>query len=184
MAHRLGGSVTEQGDGTALRRPASLIHAVQLCCVLIVMGVVVTVLTVVLNDNLIRAWAKGRPDTRRLLASGGLQAVKDGTVHPPAFTPVAMTMFVVVAGIILILLALLRGGYGWARLALTVLLVLLGVGSVAGLRTGPPTVFRVLVYVSYPVALAALFFLWHPDTSRYLGEVAALPGEVGAVDDG
>jgi hypothetical protein len=62
--------------------------------------------------------------------------------------------------------------------ALTVLLVALGVGSVAGLRTGPPTIFEVLVYLSYPVALAALFFLWHPATTRFLRAAAALPDDV------
>ena len=148
--------------------PASVKRAVWLLWALVLLGLLTTVLTVVLNDDLIRSWAEGRGDIRPLLESQGLQAVKDGAVQPPAFVPVAIVLFVVVALLIWVLLALFRNGYNWARVSLSVLLVLVAIGSVAAMRAGPPTTFLVLAFVSFAVELAALAYLWHPDTTRYL----------------
>ena len=125
-------------------------------------------LIVVLRDDLIRSWAEGRRDIRRILETQGLDAVKDGAVHPPAFVPVAVVMFVVMAVLIWVLAAFLRGGYNWARVALTVLLFFLAVGTIAGLRTGAPAIFVVLSMASFPLEAAAVYFLWHKDTGAFV----------------
>ena len=148
--------------------PGSVTRARQLLAALVAVGAVVTVLIVVLQDQLIRSWAEGRPDTRKVLRTQGLDAVKDGEVHVPAFIPVALVLFVVVALLIWVLTAFLRSGYNWARMSLTVTLVFLAVGTIGGLRTGAPTVFMVLSVVSFPLEAVAIYFLWHKDTSAYL----------------
>jgi len=150
------------------QQPASVTWATRMLSALVVLGGVVTVLIVLLRDQLIRSWAEGRPDTRKVLRTEGLEAVKNGEVHVPAFVPVALVLFVVVAGLILVLAAFLRGGYGWARIALTLTLFFLAVGTIAGLRTGAPATFMVLSVVSFPLEAAAVYFLWHKDTSAYL----------------
>jgi hypothetical protein len=149
-------------------QPVSMTRAQQLLAALVALGAVVTVLIVVLQDQLIESWAEGRPDTRKVLRAQGLEAVKDGDVHVPAFIPVALVLFVVVALLIWVLAAFLRGGYGWARMSLTVTLFFLAVGTIAGLRTGAPTTFMVLSVVSFPIEAAAAYYLWHKDTSAYL----------------
>jgi hypothetical protein len=149
-------------------QPVSMTRAQQLLAVLVALGAVVTVLIVVLRDQLIRSWAQGRPDTRKVLRTRGLEAVKNGEVHVPAFIPVALVLFVVVALLIWVLSAFLRGGYGWARVALTVTLFFLAVGTIGGLRTGAPATFMVLSVASFPIELAAAYFLWHKDTTAYL----------------
>jgi hypothetical protein len=149
-------------------QPGSVTRARQLLAVLVAVGAVVTGLIVVLQDQLIRSWAEGRPDTRKVLRTQGLEAVKDGEVHVPAFIPVALVLFVVVALLIWVLAAFLRGGYGWARTSLTVTLFFLAVGTIAGLRTGAPATFMALSVASFPVEAAAAYFLWHKDTSTYL----------------
>ena len=53
-------------------------------------------------------------------------------------------------------------------LGLAVLLFLSLVGTAGGLRTGPPTVFVVLAWVSFVLEVAIVVFLWHPDTNAYL----------------
>ena len=103
-----------------------------------------------------------------MLGPRGSTAVKNGDVHVPAFVPVALVFFVVVALLIWVLAAFLRGGYGWARLSLTVTLFFLAVGTVAGLRTGAPAMFMVLSVASFPLEAAAVVLLWHKDTSAYL----------------
>ena len=65
-------------------------------------------------------------------------------------------LFVVVALLIWVLVAFLRGGYNWARISLTVTLFFLAVGTIAGLRTGAPTMFMVLSVVSFPIEAAAV----------------------------
>ncbi len=148
--------------------PVPVVRARQLLALLVVLGGVITALIVLLQDQLIRSWAEGRPDTRKVLRTQGLQAVKDGEVHVPAFIPVALVLFVVVALLIWVLAAFLRGGYGWARVALTVTLFFLAVGTIGGLRTGAPLTFTLLSVASFPVELATAYFLWHPETSAYL----------------
>jgi hypothetical protein len=150
------------------RHPASVTWTTRLLVALVALGALVTVLIVVLRDQLIRSWAEGRPDTRKVLRTGGLDAVKNGEVHVPHFIPVAVTLFVVVALLIWVLAAFLRSGYGWARIALTITLFFLAVGTIAGLRTGAPATFMVLSVASFPIEAAAVYFLWHKDTGDFL----------------
>ena len=148
--------------------PASVTWAMRMLAILVVLGAAVSGLIVLLQDQLIRSWAQGRPDTRKVLRTRGLEAVKNGEVHVPQFVPVALTLFVVVALLIWVLAAFLRGGYGWARVALTIALFFLAVGTVAALRTGAPTLFMTLSVVSFPIEAAAVYFLWHNDTTAFL----------------
>src|ERR1700709_593641 len=121
--------------------PLSVTWTSWLLAALVVLGAVVTALIVLLQDQLIRSWAGGRPDTRHVLRTQGLQAVKDGDVAVPHFIPVALTLFVVVTLLIWVLTMFLRGGCGWARIALTIALFFLAVGTVGGLHTGVPATF-------------------------------------------
>ena len=157
-----------------MAQPAAVKRAIWLLWALVLLGLATTVLTVVMRDDLIRSWAEGRPDIRPLLESEGLQAVKDGAVQPPAFVPVAVVLFVVVALLIWVLVVFFRNGYGWARVSLTVLLVLVAIGTVASMRSGPPTTFLVLAFVSFVIELAAVAYLWHPQTSQYLRRSSSL----------
>lgn len=158
-------------------RPESLTWALRSLAALVTLGLVATVLIVVLRDDLVRTWAEGRRDTRRILALEGLQAVKDGPVHPPSFVPVAVVLFVVMAALIWVLSAFLRGGFGWARIVLTICLFFLAVGTIGGLRTGAPAVFVVLSIASFPLEAAAVYFMWHKDTGAYLRLPADVPDE-------
>ena len=155
--------------------PRSVTRARQVLAALVALGAAVTALIVVLQDQLIRSWAQGRPDTRKVLRTRGLDAVKNGEVHVPAFIPVALVLFVVMALLVWVLAAFLRGGYGWARVALTLTLFFLAVGTIGGLRTGAPVTFMVLSVASFPIEAAAAYFLWHKDTSAYLKGTWTVP---------
>src|SRR5689334_24609381 len=87
----------ERGTMSTTQYPASVTWATRLLVALVALGAVVTLLIVVLQDQLIRTWAEGRSDTRKVLRTRGLEAVKNGEVHVPQFIPVALTLFVVVA---------------------------------------------------------------------------------------
>jgi len=149
-------------------RPASLTLALQLLAALVVLGAVAVVLIVVLRDDLVRSWAEGNPAVRELLRTGGLEAVEQGSVQPPQFVRVAITLYVVLAGVIAVLGVFLSNGYEWARLGITALLFFSGVAGVAGLRVGQPTTFAVCTVVGLALFAALMVPLWHPDTTAYI----------------
>ncbi len=149
-------------------RPRSVTHAIRMHVVLIALGGVAAALTIVMNDALIRSWAEGRSDMRRVLETQGLQAIKDGPVRPPAFVAPSLTLWVVIALLIWMLLLFFANANAWSRLTLTALLFFAAVATIAGIRTDPPSVFVVIMIASMVVEVVAVAFLWHPDTNRFL----------------
>lgn len=149
-------------------RPASLTLALRLLAALVLLGAVVVLLIVTRQDDLIRSWAEGNPAVREVLHTRGLEAVKEGSVQPPRFIPVAITLYVVLAGLIAVLGVFLNNGYEWARLGITVLLFFSAVAGIAGLRVGQPVVFDVCTVVGLALFAAMMVPLWHPDTTAYI----------------
>jgi hypothetical protein len=149
-------------------RPSSVTQAIRMHSLLVLLALVAVVLTVVMNDELIRTWAEGRPDLRRVLETQGLQAIKDGAVRPPAFVAPSITLFVVVGLLMWMLLVFFANGNNWARLSLTALLFFAAVTAVAAIRTEPPAVFVVLAVAAMVLEVVAVAYLWHPDTNRFL----------------
>jgi hypothetical protein len=166
------GGVSVEESVRSRERPTSVTLAIRMHWLLIALGAVAVVLTVVLNDELIRAWAEGRADMRRVLETQGLEAIKDGEVRPPAFIAPSITLWVVIALQIWMLLVFFGNGNGWARLSLTALLFFAAVATIAGIRTDPPGVFVVIMIATMVVEVIAVAFLWHPDTNRFLKRAA------------
>lgn len=137
-----------------IQQPRSLVLAVRLLLGLVALGAVVTVLTAVERDALIRAWSVGHPS--------------DSSIQAPAFVPVAVVLYVVYAGLMLVLLPFLRGGYNWARWAQFSLVVIIVISTLAALRTAPPTLFVVCSIASLPLNAAILYLLVHRDTHAFM----------------
>lgn len=144
----------------ARQQPRSMARAGQSLLALVVLGALAAVLTVVLREDLVDAWAAG--------SQVRIEGLAADTISPPAFVPVAITLFVVLAALIGVLHLFVREGHGWARLALSALVALMAIAAVAGVRTGEPAVFMVLSLVSVLLDVAVLVFLWQRDTSAYL----------------
>ena len=115
-----------------------------------------TLFTIVFKDALVDAWAADRSDV--------------GSVTPPAFVPVAVTMFFVVAMLTFVILTFFRHGYEWARILLSLIAVVLALATLAVLQTSPPTLFLVVAIVSLLVDVAAVVALWHKDTRAFCSE--------------
>ena len=166
-------------------RPASLRVALRLLAALVVFGAVTVILIVVRQDDLITAWEEGNPAVREVLQTRGLDAVKQGSVQPPHFVPVAITLYVVLAGLLGVLGVFLGNGFEWARLGITVLLFFSAVASIAGLRVGQPVVFDVCTVLGLALFAALMVPLWHPDTTAYIhaDPEAEVFGEAGSAAD-
>jgi len=144
------------------QRPTVVSTAVWLAIAVVAMAGLTALMTVVFKHELVSAWAADRSD--------------DGAVEPPAFVPVAITMFVVVAALAAVFISFLRHGHNWARILLSALVALVGVATLAILRTNPPTLFLVVAVVSLALEVAAVVALWHKDTRAYCAHVPPAGG--------
>lgn len=148
------------GQQATAPRSRMVTGAVWLTVAAIGMAGLATLVTLLFKDELVDNWASERPDV--------------STLSPPAYVPVAVTMFFVVAMLTFVVLAFFRQGYEWARVLLTFTAVMLAAATLAVLRTGPPTLFLVVAIVSLVVDLAAIAALWHKDTRDFCREKADL----------
>jgi hypothetical protein len=117
------------------------------------------VLVVVQSDALMEAWTVGQPP--------------DSRIAPLSFVPVALVCCGTFVGSVLLMLAFLRAGNGWARWCLAAIVGFVVVATVAALHTSPPTAFVVVSGVGLIVEVATLVVLWRPSVSRFLRDVAA-----------
>ncbi len=125
----------------------------------VVVGVTTAVLVVVEREALMDAWTSGQSP--------------DSTIAPLSFLPVALVCCGTFVGSVLLMLAFLRAGHGWARWCLAAIVAFVVLATVAALRTAPPTPFVVVSAVGLLVEVATLVALWHPSVSRFLREIAA-----------
>lgn len=141
--------------------PRSVSLAVWLVVALVVVGAVVTALTAIERDSLIEAWSVGHPE--------------DSAIQPPAFVPVAVVLYVVFAGLLLVLLPFLRTAHNWARWSLVAMVVVIVLATLASLRTDPPALFVVCALGSLPLDAAILYALLHRDTTAFVRADAFVP---------
>jgi hypothetical protein len=149
--------------------PGSVVNAMRCLGALVVLMGIGTVLTWVLEDDLVASWAEGNPGAREILREGGIEALRESSISPPAFVAVVVVMFIVMLSLVAVLRVFFREGYEWARLSLAG--VGLSIGLAAGLitfRESPPVVFVVLCVVSLMVDVAFLVFLLHLDTTAFV----------------
>jgi hypothetical protein len=145
-----------------------MVNAQRCLGVLVGLLALATVLTLFMEDQLITAWAEHNPGARDILREGGIEALKQSRISPPAFVPVAVVMFVVLLGLVGVLLVFFREGYQWARLTLGGLGLLLLLGSaLIAFREDPPAVFVVIALAAVVADLVFLGLLAHPDTSTF-----------------
>lgn len=140
-------------------RPRALTWVARGVWAQVVVGVVTAVLVVVQREPLMDAWTAGQPP--------------DSTIAPLSFVPVALVCCGTFVGSVLLMLAFLRAGHGWARWCLAAIVAFVVVATVAALRTSPPTSFVVVSVVGLVVELATLGALWRRSVSRFLRDVVA-----------
>ncbi|WGL53847.1 hypothetical protein P5P86_08450 [Nocardioides sp. BP30] len=157
-------------------RPVELTRALQALTALVVIGGITVLFVVLFRDSLARAWAEGNPATRHLLRTQGLAAVRAGTVKPPHFVAPALTLYVVMVGLLWVLAQFLRNGFEWGRIGITVLLLGSAVASVGAILTDPPALFVVCTIVAIITGVTSLVLMWLPPVTRYIHpSVAAQP---------
>jgi hypothetical protein len=135
------------------KRPASVDLASWLLWIMVAAGLVVSVLVVVLREDLEEAWSPGRTG--------------DSTVQPLEFVPVILVLYGVIAVTTLTLIPMMRAGQNWARHALAMISVGILLATLATVRTMPPPLFRGLIIAAAVISAVSLVFLWHPETRRH-----------------
>lgn len=150
--------------------PASVIRATWTLVAIVAMSGVTTLLTVLFRDDLIRSWAQRNDNASQILAEEGLEALKESPLLP-SFVPVAIVSFITYAALAYVLGMLVRGGHGWARLALSATILFAVFLAVLGLGRDLPAIFVVVSVLSLILYGVLAFFLWHKDTTAYLRAV-------------
>ena len=138
------------------QRPTAVTVSIWLIVVVLVFSGVSALLTLPFEDELMSAWREGRSDT--------------SAVERPAFVPVALVMYAVVALLVWVLTMFLRERHNWARISIIVLMLMIAVGMVGVLRSGPPTLFVVLCVIGTLLPLASVVSLLHKDTRAWCAE--------------
>ncbi|WP_134767552.1 hypothetical protein [Nocardioides sp. 1609] len=142
------------------QRPTSVIRVVQLVWALVVLATVLAALTVVFEDDLVRA-----------LGAAGTSA--DDTRVPPSFAPVAVVLGVTVSCLLLVQLAFVVGGHRWARHSLAGTVTLIGLGTVSALTSSSPPLAAVVGGVLGLVLEAlVVVHLYRPETAAHVVPVS------------
>ena len=131
--------------------PASVRATVRLLWALVLLCGLTMVLAVVLRDDLVAAWRVGKSEE----------------LAPPAFVPVSITMFVVIALLAWVLAVMFRAGHEWARWSMCGLAVMIGFAAVVGLPLDLPLAFPVVSVAALLVDAALLVALLHPRTHAF-----------------
>lgn len=149
--------------------PGSVVNAMRCLGVLVALMGLGTLLTVLLQDDLVEAWAEGNPGAREILREGGIEALEASSISLPAFVPVVVVMFIVLLGLLAVLWVFFREGYEWARVSLAVVGLLFGLAAgLIAFRESPPVVFMVLCVLTLVVDVVFLALLAHPDTTEFV----------------
>ncbi len=149
-------------------RPIELTYALRALLALVVAGGITVLFVVLFRDSLVEAWARSNPATKELLETGGLDAVRAGTVKPPHFIAPALTLYVVMLGLLWVLSNFLRNGFEWGRLGITVLLLGSATASIGAILTAPPMLFVICTAVAIVIGVSALTLMWLPPVTQYI----------------
>lgn len=147
--------------------PGSITNAVRTLVALVVVSGVAVLMTWIQTDEVIRSWAEGNSSAQEILASGGMDALREAAIVPK-FLPLAVVSYLTFVMLVVVLGAFLIGRHGWSRMVLTATSVFGLLVSALGLNHDLPTAFVVVSALFFLLCLVLVFFLWRKDASAYL----------------
>ena len=138
------------------------------------LGLLTVALVALLRERMVLNWAEGHRDAREIVAQRGLDYLMDERpIAVPQFFAVSAVLFVTGASLVAVLSRFYAHGHHWARVCLTVLLVMTAIATGSGMRVDPPVTFLVLSWLAIALVVALLAAMWHPSTSATLRETRA-----------
>ena len=133
------------------------------------LGLLTVALVGLLRERMVLNWAEGHRQAREIVAQRGLDFLMDERpIAVPQFFAVSAVLYLTVASLIAVLAVFYAHGHHWARVCLTVLLVMTVIATGSGLRVEPPLTFSVLSVIGIVLIVGLLVAMWHPRTSEHL----------------
>jgi hypothetical protein len=133
------------------------------------LGLLTVALVALLRERMVLNWAEGHREAREIVAQRGLDYLMDERpIAVPQFFAVSAVLFITVASLVIVLTMFYAHGHHWARVCLTVLLVMIAIATGSGMRVDPPVTFLVLSWLAIGLVVALLVTMWHPNTSEHL----------------
>lgn len=146
-----------QGKGPA---PASVRTAVKLILASIALGIISTLVTFLVLDDVIDAALEGTSGLDR-------DAARTGAVIG------AIVGLVISVALAAMFAYFISKGANWARIVYTVLVVLGILLNMLGLLGAQPAILLVTTVVSLALSVAIVYFLYRPDSNRYFTSTPA-----------
>lgn len=134
---------------------------------LVVLSGLAVLLTWFQLDEVIRGWAQGNASAQEILASGGMEALREAAIVPK-FVPLALVSFIVFVVLALVLGAFLIDGHGWSRLTLVATGVFGVLVAALGFGHDLPWSFVAVSSLFIVLCVAMVACLYHPATSAHL----------------
>ena len=149
-------------------RPRAVGQVVALVWAGLVVNGIGALLTFVLHEQVVRAWARGNRAAQEALAAGGLPALEQSDLVIPGFSAVALTAVVTYAMLVWVLVSFFVSGHGWARWALLVSSVFTVFVAIVLIAYGLPAAFLVVAVAALLLALGTALLLLRRDVGIYL----------------
>lgn len=149
-------------------RPDSVIYALWVLIGLVLGSGLAAVMSFVMADSLVLAWARGNPEAASIVGREGLAGLKASSIDIPAFSQLAVVMFVVFAALAWVLGAFLGSGHGWARLSLIGVAIMAIFSLIVVLREDLPTPFVVVAIAEMGGLIALVALLCRRDTTAFV----------------
>lgn len=165
------------------QRPRSVTLAVRVQWLLVALAALATLLTVLMRDDLLRAWIDSNPGARAEFESGGMQGLRESAISVPAFVPVTLVSFIVYALLAWVLAMLFREGHRWARWSLVALAAFHLFGAVVVFRADLPTPFLPLVALTAALDVVLVWFLLQSDSGEWVRGAALATERRQGVED-
>lgn len=150
------------------QRPRAVSQIVALVWAGLVVNGIGALLTNVLHEQVIRAWARGNQAAQELLASGGLAALESSDLVIPGFSAVALTAVVTYAMLVWVLVSFFVSGHAWARWALLASALFTIFVAVVLIAYGLPAAFLAVTVAALLLSLATAVLLLRRDVGAYL----------------
>jgi len=144
-----------QGQPAATEPPQAIKTSVTIVWVVVALSVISTILTFAYLDELVEA------------AGANLTGAEQDVARTGAIVG-AIVALVVFGALWVVLGIFLRKGANWARIVLTVLVILGLAFGLFGLSIEQPTIFVALGVVEMALYVALLYFMWRKESTDFI----------------
>lgn len=144
--------------------------AVRLIYVLVVVYVIQTILAIAAKNSLVAAYAK----SQHIATGSGIGKV-EASGGAPAYVPIAVGSLIIFGGLLVLCAQFISRRANWARIAATVLAVLVALGLVTVFAQPSPVWYKLIELVAGLLGVAIIVMLYRSDSNQFFRAQPTVP---------